>query len=74
VQSAKLSRTVISTVPLYLVRSSVEGRGRRRRSSGLGIEEVERDKWLQLMCCTLSELPSSQFTRVEEYLIADERD
>ena len=33
------------------------------RSSGQGIGRSREMMWLQLMCCALLELPSSQFTR-----------
>jgi hypothetical protein len=32
------------------------------QSSKLGTGRSKETRWLQLMCCTLSELPSSQFT------------
>ena len=43
-------------------------------SSGQGIGKSRETVQLQLMCCALSELPSSQFTRGQRVLKMDERE
>ena len=74
--SVTVSRTVSLQVPLYLVRSELLKDG----DDGDGVPDSvyrksKRDEWLQLMCCALSELPSSQFTRGRGIVLrADERE
>jgi len=59
VNSNILLRTVSLRVPIIPNPVGVVG----GRSSGNGIGRSKETIQLQLMCCALSELPSSQFTR-----------
>jgi len=72
VQNNKVLRTVSLRVPTILSPVGVCWRV-RGRSSGLGTGMLKETMWLQLMCCALSELPSSQFMRGQKIVKADER-
>jgi len=72
VQNDKVLRTVSLWVPTILSPVGVCRRV-RGQSSGLGTGRLKETMQLQLMCCALSELPSSQFMRGWRIVKADER-